>query len=57
MIFSAASPLTRYEKPVTPTRPIAMPTGTRSSISTKRLTKPRIATASVLMAYSTGLMR
>ena len=32
-----------------------MPTGTRNSISTNRLTKPMMATASELMAYSTGL--
>src|SRR3954464_15890595 len=31
-----------------PTRPIAMPTGTRSSISANRLTKPIRATASLL---------
>ena len=31
-----------------------MPTGTRSSISTNRLTNPMMATASVLMRYSTG---
>src|SRR6202161_2609650 len=37
----------RQPKPVMPTSPIAMPTGTRSSISAKRQTKPTIATISL----------
>src|SRR5712691_9390211 len=47
--FSAAAPPTMYAKPLTPTNPMAMPTGTRSSISTNRTTKPRMAMASELM--------
>ena len=35
--------------PVTPTRPIAMPTGMRSSISANRLRKPMMATAFALI--------
>src|SRR3954468_4564779 len=46
----AAGPPTMYAKPLTPTNPIAMPTGTRSSISTNRMTKPRMAMASGLIA-------
>src|SRR5690348_13009263 len=42
---------TMYPKPVTPTRPMAMPTGTRSIIRIKSETKPTRATISgVLMA-------
>src|SRR5271167_1522479 len=37
----------RQPKPVMPTSPIAMPTGTRSSISANRQTKPTIATISL----------
>src|ERR1700709_2383021 len=51
--FSAGARPVRYPKPVMPTRPIAMPTGTRKSISANRLTKPIRATASLL----TGLLR
>src|ERR1700759_2668524 len=51
--FSAGARPVRSPKPVMPTRPIAMPTGTRSSISANRLTKPIRATASLL----TGLLR
>src|SRR3954468_11449550 len=46
--FSAGARPVRQPKPVMPTRPIAMPTGTRSSISANRLTKPIRATASLL---------
>src|SRR6185437_1598901 len=38
--------------PETPTRPIAMPTGTRSNIIANNATNPMIATASVLIARS-----
>ena len=57
-IFNAASPLTRYAKPPTPTNPSAMPTGTRASIKANRMMKPAIATASVLIApsHSTGFI-
>src|SRR5437016_8365152 len=48
--LSAAAPPTMYAKPLTPTNPIAMPTGTRSSISTNRITNPRMAMASELIA-------
>src|SRR5688572_9084389 len=48
-IFSAGPPPTRYAKPLTPTKPIAMPIGTRSSISTNRTTNPMTATRSGLM--------
>ncbi len=47
--LSAAAPPTMKAKPLTPTNPIAMPTGTRSSISTNKEMKPRIATASELI--------
>src|ERR1700760_1982956 len=50
-IFSAGTPPTMYPKPVTPTRPIAMPMGTRSSIRPKSAMNPIMATASVLMAF------
>src|SRR5689334_3579881 len=39
----------RYPKPATPTNPIAMPTGTLSSISTNKAMKPTTATTSPLM--------
>ena len=52
MILSAASPLTRQAKPLTPTRPIAMPTGTRSSISANSATNPIRATRSLLTALT-----
>src|SRR5262249_37232407 len=51
-ILRAGPPPTRYPNPVTPTRPIAMPTGTRRSINANRLTKPMMATASVLIDFS-----
>src|ERR1700712_5811279 len=53
--FSAGANPVRYPKPVMPTRPIAMPTGTRSSISANRLTKPIRATASLLTRSLHGL--
>src|SRR6266853_1733623 len=51
MSLSAGPPPTRYAKPDTPTRPIAMPTGTRSSIRANSTTKPVTATASGLMGF------
>src|SRR5689334_17649400 len=53
--FSAGARPVRYPNPVIPTRPIAMPTGTRSSISANRLTKPIRATASLLTRSLHGL--
>src|SRR4030088_2035006 len=50
--FSAGPPPTIQAKPLTPTKPIAMPTGTRSSISTNRTTKPRMAIVSELIALT-----
>ena len=47
-IAACAAPLSQA-KPVTPTRPIAMPTGTRSSISATSVRNPMMATASVLI--------
>src|ERR1700728_3956401 len=45
--FIAGPKPVRQPKPVMPTSPIAMPTGTRSSISANRQTKPAIATISL----------
>src|SRR6476619_3627752 len=50
--FRAGPPPTMHEKPATPTSPIAMPTGTRSSIKPNSATKPMMAMRSVLMSAS-----
>src|ERR671932_801247 len=53
--FYAVPAPTMMPKPVTPTSPMAMPTGTRSSISTKSTRNPVTATASVLIGSLDGL--
>src|SRR5262245_36633294 len=52
--LSAGPPPTIAAKPLTPTSPIAMPTGTRSSISTNRTTNPTTARRSLSMPLLDG---
>src|SRR5262245_53066739 len=51
-ILSAGPPPERKAKPPTPTRPVAMPTGTSSSITVNRTPSPMTATTSVLIAFA-----